>query len=49
MEGKVASDAMGDWVDKGLEGASEGVNLRPRMIVNGLNQVMERAVIDHSW
>ncbi len=37
---------MGDWVDKGLERTGEGINIGPRAIMNGLDKVAKRAVMD---
>ncbi len=47
-KGRVASDVVGDWADKGLEGTGEGIYVRPGVIVNGLNHVAIRAVMDQS-
>ncbi len=45
-KGRIASDVIGHQLDKGLEGTGEGLNVGPRVIVNGLNKVVERAVMD---
>ncbi len=37
---------MGVWVDKSLEGTGEGINIRPKVIVNELNKVAVRAVMN---
>ncbi len=48
-KGRFASDVLGDWADKGLEGTSEGIDMGPRVIVNGFGKVVERAVMDKMW
>ncbi len=44
--GRGASDVVGDWADKGLEGTGEGINVWPRVIVNGLDEVAVKTVLD---
>ncbi len=43
-KGRIASDVMDDWLDKGLEGTGEGVDMGPRVGVNGFDKLVKRAV-----
>ncbi len=47
--GGVANDVVDDRVDKGLEGTSAGVDVWPMVIVDGLDKVVKRAVMDQLW
>ncbi len=43
---RIAINVVGDWADKVMERTGEGVNVRPMVVVNRLNKVVERAVMD---
>ncbi len=40
---------MGDWADKVMEKTGENVNVGPRVVVNGLDKMAERAVMYQLW
>ncbi len=44
-----ANIVRGDRADKVMEGASEGINVGPRVVVNGLNKMAKRAMMYWSW
>ncbi len=46
---RIANNVVGDWADKVMERAGEGVNVRPRVVVDGLDKMVERAMMYLLW
>ncbi len=46
---RVSNSVVGDWVDKVMERTHECVNVGPRVVVNGLDKMVKRAVMYRLW